>query len=116
VRTVVQPIEVEGGRGTPATCARTARRHSEPGILASPRHRWSAWSRQHEHREEGVAVSSGAQAIGFLLTTRAILPNLPTWRHPTGGEEQAEEAAGEAWPSSRRKGHLADYPCHLLAR
>jgi hypothetical protein len=82
VRTAVQPIEVEEGRGTLATCARTARRHSEPGIPASPHHRRSAWSRQHEHREEGVAVSSGAQAIGFLLTTQAILPNLPTWRHP----------------------------------
>jgi hypothetical protein len=34
----------------------------------------------------------------------------------TGGEEHAKKAAGEAWPSLRRTGHLADYLCHLLAR
>jgi hypothetical protein len=34
----------------------------------------------------------------------------------TGGEQNTKLAIGSTWPGSRKMGHLADFPCHLLVR
>jgi hypothetical protein len=46
--------------------------------------------------------------ISIDLTGHTAQPTHPA-ALVTGGEEQVKKAAGEAWSSSRRKGHLADY-------